>query len=163
MPLAQVYAKHARVENLAGERYEAQHVVGDRRRPVDGTPAGARARYVVPDEALGESVRERTVGEVIEAAQAAGAPVERRDGETAVEVVAGITTTLGGIAVDSRGRAADGLWVAGADAGGISTGGWSSALASALVFGRIAAEDALRRAVGTRRAGRPAAGATARP
>ena len=143
VPLAQVYAKHARVENLAGERYEAHTwseidvVQWTARQP------GARARYVVPDEALGESVRERTVGEVIEAAQAAGAPVERRDGETVVEVVAGITTTLGGIAVDSRGRAADGLWVAGADAGGISTGGWSSALASALVFGRIAAEDAL--------------------
>ncbi len=143
MPLAQVYAKHARVENLDGERYEAHTwseidvVQWTARQP------GARARYVVPDEALGESVRERTVGEVIEAAQAAGAPVERRDGETVVEVVAGITTTLGGIAVDSRGRAADGLWVAGADAGGISTGGWSSALASALVFGRIAAEDAL--------------------
>jgi fumarate reductase flavoprotein subunit len=143
VPLAQVYAKHARVENLDGERYEAHTwseidvVQWTARQP------GARARYVVRDEALGESVRERTVGEVIEAAQAAGAPVERRDGQTIVEVVAGITTTLGGIAVDSRGRAADGLWVAGADAGGISTGGWSSALASALVFGRIAAEDAL--------------------
>ena len=80
---------------------------------------------------------------MIEAARAAGAPVERRDGETAVEVVAGITTTLGGIAIDACGRAADGVWAAGADAGGISTGGWSSALASALVFGRRAAEDAL--------------------
>jgi len=143
VPLAQVYAKHARVENLDGERYEAHTwseidvVQWTARQP------GARARYVVRDEALGESVRERTVGEVIEAAQAAGAPVEHRDGQTVVEVVAGITTKLGGIAVDSRGRAADGLWVAGADAGGISTGGWSSALASALVFGRIAAEDAL--------------------
>jgi hypothetical protein len=28
--------------------------------------------------------------------------------------------------------------------GGISTGGWSSALASALVLGRVAAEDALK-------------------
>src|SRR4029079_13111313 len=145
VPLAQVYAKHARVENLDGERYEAHTwseidvVQWTARQP------GARARYVVRDEALGESVRERTVGEVIEAAQAAGAPVEHRDGQTVVEVVAGITTTLGGIAVDSRGRAADGLWVAGADAGGISTGGWSSALASALVFGKIAAEDALGR------------------
>jgi fumarate reductase flavoprotein subunit len=143
VPLAQVYARHARVENLDGERFEANTwseidvVQWTARQP------GARARYVVPDEALGESIRERTVGDVIGAAQAAGAPVVRRDGQTVVEVVAGITTTLGGIAVDSRGRAADGLWVAGADAGGISTGGWSSALASALVFGRIAAEDAL--------------------
>jgi succinate dehydrogenase/fumarate reductase flavoprotein subunit len=88
-------------------------------------------------------VRERTVAGVIEAARAAGAPVERRSGETVVEVVAGITTTLGGVMIDASARAAEGLWVAGADAGGISTGGWSSALAAALVFGRRAAEDAL--------------------
>ena len=144
VPLAQVYARHARVENLEGEVYEARTwseidvVQWTARQP------GARARYVVPDDALDEPVRERTVAEVIEAARAAGAPVERRDGETVVEVVAGITTTLGGIAIDPRGRAADGLWAAGADAGGISTGGWSSALASALVLGRIAAEDGLR-------------------
>jgi hypothetical protein len=144
VPLAQVYAKYARVENLDGEAYEARTwseidvVQWTARQP------RARARYAVSDEVLGERVRERTVGEVIEAARAAGAPVERRDGETAVEVVAGITTTLGGIAIDTRGRAADGVWVAGADTGGISTGGWSSALASALVFGRLAAEDALR-------------------
>jgi fumarate reductase flavoprotein subunit len=141
--LAPVYATHARVENLNGEVYEARTwseidvVQWTARQP------GARARYIVPDAALKEPVRERTVGEVIEAARAAGAPVERRDGESVVEVVAGITTTLGGIAIDSRGRAADGLWVAGADAGGISTGGWSSALASALVLGKIAAESAL--------------------
>ena len=143
VPLAQVYARHARVQNVDGEVYEARTwseidvVQWTARQP------GARARYIVPDQALGAPVRERTIGEIIEAARAAGAPVERRNGETVVEVVAGITTTLGGIAVDARGRAADGLWVAGADAGGISTGGWSSALASALVFGRIAAEDAL--------------------
>ena len=143
VPLAQVYARHARVENLDGEPYEARSwseidvVQWTARQP------GARARYVVPNEALGELVHERTVADVIEAARAAGAPVSRREGETVVEVVAGITTTLGGVAIDERGRAAHGLWAAGADAGGISTGGWSSALASALVFGRIAAEDAL--------------------
>jgi len=144
VPLAQVYGRHARIENLHGDVYEARTwseidvVQWTARQP------RARARYAVPDGALGESVRERTVGEVIEAARAAGAPVERRDGETVVEVIAGITTTLGGIAIDPYGRAADGVWAAGADAGGISTGGWSSALASALVFGRLAAEDALR-------------------
>jgi fumarate reductase flavoprotein subunit len=141
--LAQVYARHALVENAVGERFEARHwadldvVQWTARQP------GARARYVVPDEALGERVRERTVGEVIEAARQAGAAVERRDGMSRVEVRAAITTTLGGIRVDKRGRAAAGLWAAGADAGGISTGGWSSGLASALVLGRTAAEDAL--------------------
>ena len=127
--LAQVYARVAKVENMHGERYEPRTwseidvVQWTARQP------GARARYLVPDEALGEPVRERTVGEVIEAARRAGAPVERRDGSIAVEVVAGITTTLGGIKVDARARAADGLYAAGADAGGISTGGWASALA----------------------------------
>ncbi|MGH3036760.1 MAG: FAD-dependent oxidoreductase [Gaiellaceae bacterium] len=143
VPLAQVYARHATVENARGERYQAQTwsevdvVQWTARQP------GARAWYVVPDAALGEPVRERTVAEVIAAAEAAGAPVERPDGATRVEVVAGITSTLGGIRVDARARAADGLWAAGADVGGIATGGWASALASALVLGRVAAEDAV--------------------
>jgi fumarate reductase flavoprotein subunit len=143
VPLAQVYARHAVVENLHGERYEARTwseidvVQWTARQP------GARARYAVPDDALGEPMQERTVAEMIEAAREAGAPVERRNGVTVVEVVAGITTTLGGLRIDEHGRVADGLFAAGADAGGISTGGWSSALASALVFGRLAAEEAL--------------------
>ncbi len=80
VPLAQVYAKHARVESLAGEVYEPRTwseidvVQWTARQP------GARARYVVPDEALAESVRDRTVGEVIEIARAAGAPVESLEG-----------------------------------------------------------------------------------
>ena len=36
-----------------------------------------------------------------------------------------------------------GVWAAGADAGGIATGGYASGLAGALVTGRIAAEAAL--------------------
>jgi succinate dehydrogenase/fumarate reductase flavoprotein subunit len=143
VPLAQVYARHARVENLDGETYEPRTWSEIDVAQWTARQPGARARYVVPDEALDETVRERTVGEVIDAARMAGAPVDRRDGETVVEVVAAITTTLGGIAVDDRGRAADGVWAAGADAGGISLGGWTSALASALVFGLRAAEDAL--------------------
>ena len=141
--LAQVYARHATVENVRGERFEPRHwadldvVQWTARQP------GASAWYVVPDAALAERVRERTVGEIVEAAREAGAPVERLDGASRIEVVAGITTTLGGIRTDERGRAAAGLWVAGADAGGVSTGGWSSALAAALVLGRAAAEDAL--------------------
>jgi succinate dehydrogenase/fumarate reductase flavoprotein subunit len=144
VPLAQVYAKHARVESFAGETYqphawsEIDVVQWTARQP------GARARYVVPDHALDEPVRELTVLDLVEAARRAGAPVERRDGETVVEVVAAITTTLGGIEVDERAQAADGLFAAGADVGGISTGGWSSALASALVLGKLAAESALR-------------------
>jgi succinate dehydrogenase/fumarate reductase flavoprotein subunit len=141
--LAQVYAKHARVENLRGETYEPRSwsdidVVQWTARQPD-----ARARYIVPDEALREPVRDRTIGDLIENARRAGARVERLDGSTAVEVVAGITTTLGGLRVDTSARAAEGVYAAGADVGGISTGGWSSALAAALVFGKRAAENAV--------------------
>jgi succinate dehydrogenase/fumarate reductase flavoprotein subunit len=62
---------------------------------------------------------------------------------TVVEVVAGITSTLGGLRIDEHGRAAEGVFACGADAGGISTGGYASGLAAALVFGRLAAEAAL--------------------
>ena len=88
-------------------------------------------------------MRERTVGELVEAARAAGADVERLDGAVRVPVAAAITATLGGIRVDERARAAEGLWAAGADVGGVSTGGWSSALAAASCWGRVAAEDAV--------------------
>jgi fumarate reductase flavoprotein subunit len=143
--LAQVYARHATVESLEGERYEPRTWSEIDVVQWTALQPGARARYLVPDEALDRPVRERTVRDVIAAAERAGAPVERRDGLTVVEVVAGITTTLGGVRIDRRARAAeDGLYAAGADAGGISTGGWSSALASALVFGKVAAEEALR-------------------
>ena len=143
VPLTQLYARHAEVRNARGERYVARTwseidvVQWTARQP------GARAWYTVSDEKLGERVRDRTVGEMIEAARAAGAPVERRDGATSVEVVAGITTTLGGVRIDERARAAPGLFACGGDAGGVSTGGYSSGLAAALVFGRIAAEEAV--------------------
>jgi len=57
------------------------------------------------------------------------------------ETVAGITSTLGGLAIDERAQAAPGIFAAGDDAGGIATGGYASGLAGALVFGRIAAES----------------------
>jgi fumarate reductase flavoprotein subunit len=141
--LAQLYARHATVENERGERFEPRAwseidvVQWTARQP------RARAFYLVSDAALGERVRERTVAEMIDAAERVGGPVERRDGRVRVEVVASITTTLGGLAIDGSARAADGVFAAGADAGGISTGGYSSGLAAALVFGRIAAESAL--------------------
>jgi len=56
-----------------------------------------------------------------------------------------VTQTLGGLRIDPQARVqgADDLYAAGADVGGIATGGYSSGLAAALVFGRIAAETAL--------------------
>ncbi|HEX4759524.1 MAG TPA: FAD-dependent oxidoreductase [Thermoleophilaceae bacterium] len=143
VPLAQLYARHADVQDAKGEHFrtrawsEIDVVQWTAQRP------GARARYLVPDEALTVRVRERTVADMIEAARGAGAAVSRGDGVTCVEVVAAITTTLGGLRIDESARVADGVFAAGTDAGGISTGGYSSGLAAALVFGRIAAEAAL--------------------
>ena len=103
----------------------------------------ARAWFSVPVDRLGERVRERTVEEMIDSAEAAGAPVRRDQEHVTVETVAGVTTTLGGLAIDEHARAATGVFACGADAGGIATGGYASGLAAALVFGRIAARAAL--------------------
>jgi fumarate reductase flavoprotein subunit len=141
--LAQLYAAHATVRNADGDVCtpatwsEIDVVQWTARQP------GARAWYEVPDENLDRRVRERTVGEMIETARRAGAPVERRGASTVVEVVAGITTTLGGLRVDPHAVAAPGVFACGADVGGIATGGYASGLAAALVLGRIAARSAL--------------------
>ena len=141
--LSQLYARHARVTNERGESYEtatwseidvAQWQLRQPR---------ARAWFSVPVDRLGERVRERTVAEMIDSAEAAGAPVRRDQEHVTVETVAGVTTTLGGLAIDEHARAAPGVFACGADAGGIATGGYASGLAAALVFGRIAARAAL--------------------
>jgi fumarate reductase flavoprotein subunit len=143
VPLAQLYAHHATVTNAEGEVFrtrswsEIDVVQWTARQP------GARAWYAVSAPALAQRVRDRTVGEMVEAAERAGAPVERRDGEVVVEVAAAITTTLGGLRVDDRAQAAPGVFACGTDVGGIATGGYASGLAAALVFGRIAADSAL--------------------
>jgi fumarate reductase flavoprotein subunit len=80
---------------------------------------------------------------MIEAAVVADAPVQREPGAVVVETLAGITSTLGGLRIDSRCRVAPGVFAAGDDAGGIATGGYASGLAAALVLGRVAAEAAL--------------------
>ena len=103
----------------------------------------ARAWFTVPRERLGERVRDRTVAEMVDAAEAAGAPVRRAEDDVTVETVAGVTTTLGGLAIDEHAGVAPGVFASGADAGGIATGGYASGLAAALVFGRIAARAAL--------------------
>jgi succinate dehydrogenase/fumarate reductase flavoprotein subunit len=141
---AQLYARRATVTDEAGERYEARTwseidvVQWLARRP------GARGWLVVAPEALAERTPYGSVAEQVAKAEAAGAEVRRGGtGTVSVHVAAAVTTTLGGLATDDRGRAAEGVWAAGADAGGISTGGYASGLAGALVMGRIAAEAAL--------------------
>lgn len=141
--LSQLYARHATVANERGETYatrtwsETDVAQWQLRQP------RARAWFTVRADRLGERVRERTVGEMVEAAEAAGAPVRRTGEDVTVETVAGVTTTLGGLAIDEHGRAAPAVFACGADAGGIATGGYASGLAAALVFGRIAARAAL--------------------
>jgi fumarate reductase flavoprotein subunit len=141
--LAQLYARHATVTNVRRERHaaatwsEIDVVQWTARQP------GARAFYRVEPAALSARVRERTVADMVAAAERAGAPVQRDGDAVTVEVRAAMTTTLGGLRIDASARTAPGVWAAGADAGGIATGGYASGLASALVFGRIAAASAL--------------------
>ncbi len=141
--LSQLYATHAEVTNERGERHvTATWSEVDTAQWMARQPR-ARAWFRVAEPALGERVRERSVGEMVEAAAAAGAPVRREDGHVTVETVAGVTTTLGGLAIDAGACAAPGVFACGADAGGLATGGYASGLAAALVFGRIAARAAL--------------------
>ena len=70
----------------------------------------------------------------------------------AVEVAPTITHTIGGLAVDvgcrvlgeQDGLPIHGLYAAGVEVGGVSAGGYTSGLASALVFGEVAADSAVR-------------------
>jgi fumarate reductase flavoprotein subunit len=141
--LSQLYAAHAEVTNDRGELHrtatwsEIDVAQWMARQP------HARAWFRVPHPALGERVGGRTVGEMVEAATAAGAPVRREAEHVSVQTVAGVTTTLGGLAIDVDARVAPGVFACGADAGGVATGGYASGLAAALVFGRIAARTAL--------------------
>jgi fumarate reductase flavoprotein subunit len=141
--LSQLYARHAEVTNERGERYAtATWSEIDTAQWMARQPR-ARAWFRVRRAALSETVRDRTVGEMVDAAEEAGAPVRREAEHVTVETVAGITTTLGGLKIDTAARAAPGVFACGADAGGIATGGYASGLATALVFGRIAARAAL--------------------
>jgi succinate dehydrogenase/fumarate reductase flavoprotein subunit len=141
--LSQLYAKHATVTNERGERYETRMWSETDVAQWQLRQPRARAWFTVPRERLGERVRDRTVAEMVDAAEAAGAPVRRAEDDVTVETVAGVTTTLGGLAIDEHALVAPGVFACGADAGGIATGGYASGLAAALVFGRIAARAAL--------------------
>jgi succinate dehydrogenase/fumarate reductase flavoprotein subunit len=147
VPLAQLYGSRARVVNELGEPF------------FDGPPAwsendlvqaiarqpGGRAWFEVEPEVLADP----DVARRVEGARRAGGTVLDRDGRVAVHVAAAVTHTIGGLRIDERARVLDAqatpvpdLYAAGADVGGISTGGYASGLAAALVFGRIAAEEA---------------------
>jgi succinate dehydrogenase/fumarate reductase flavoprotein subunit len=172
--LAQLYARHAAIIDEAGDEIpfddtdwsETRLVQEIARRP------NARAWFLVDANGLRQRVRERTVADMIEAAERAGGAVHRGDTFAhlnlafglnvpdspklmeppfvAVHVQGSITHTIGGLRIDERARVLDeegvavpGLYAAGVDAGGWSTGGYASGLAAALVLGRIAVETAV--------------------
>lgn len=149
---AQLYARHAvAIENASGWPYPGE-VDWSELRVVQwiARQPGARAWFVVPDSALSAPGRYGTVAESIERARRLGARVEQHDQGVAVEVVAAITQTLGGLRVDPDGRVmrgdgspVDQLFAAGGDVGGVATGGYMSNMAAALVIGKRAAEAAL--------------------
>jgi fumarate reductase flavoprotein subunit len=150
--LTQLYGRYATVTSRDGaERYAEEPAWSetDLVQEIARWPGGV-AWYTVEREVLDERVRDRTVREMIEAAREAGAQVREEDGRISVLVRAAVTHTIGGLRIDERARVLDergvpldGLFAAGVDAGGWSTGGYASGLSAALVFGRIAAESAL--------------------
>jgi succinate dehydrogenase/fumarate reductase flavoprotein subunit len=148
---SQLFARHARIFDEDGvEFFQADDVSWSETNVVQATAhrRDAKAYYLLDAAALAQRVRERTVADIVAAettvpldelpfAPPAGVVV-------AVRVVASITHTMGGLRIDERARVVgvDGLWAAGVDAGGVSTGGYASGLAQALVLGLVAAEDA---------------------
>jgi fumarate reductase flavoprotein subunit len=141
VPAAQLYAARARIVNERGEEFLTEPVDWSETRVAQATARqpGGVAWYEI-DSATLDDVSDR-----VEYARRLGAAVEPRGDGVAVRVRASITHTIGGLRVDERAQVvgADDLWAAGADAGGISTGGYASGLASALVLGLTAAEDAV--------------------
>jgi succinate dehydrogenase/fumarate reductase flavoprotein subunit len=156
---SQLYGRFARIFDEDGvEFFRREDVSWSETNVVQETARrpGAKAYYLLDEEALRRTVRERTVADMVEAAPPearvplADLPFEPPAGAVAaVRVVASITHTVGGLRVDERARVlredgseVEGLWAAGVDAGGVATGGYASGLAQALVLGLAAAEDA---------------------
>src|SRR5437764_1836592 len=86
VPLAQLYARHATVRNRDGDTFETHTWSENDVVQWTARQPGARAWYAVSKDALRERVRERSVEQMVSAAEAAGAPVERRGGVVEVEV-----------------------------------------------------------------------------
>src|SRR6478672_8578715 len=134
---SQLYGRFARRVNDRGEEFfpgEVSWSENDLAQAIAAQPGG-RAWYELDPAALARP-------EVAERIPFAHETEPLPDGGLRVRVYAAVTHTYGGVRVDERARAADGVWVAGVDAGGISNGGYASGLAQALVLGLVAAEDA---------------------
>lgn len=152
---SQLYAQYALVVDQQGREFLQGPISWSEEDVAQATARqpGGRAWYLLTQKALRQKVHERTVAEMVAAANPV--PAEQLPFAVPHSVVLGVpvraavTSTIGGLRIDERARVldeqgepVDGLLAAGVEAGGISTGGWSSGLAAALVFGRIAAETA---------------------
>ena len=166
--LAQLYADRALVVNDRGEEFAPDPIAWHQSDVAQAMARQPRARawYVVDDgvdldvlsldEAKATVYQRDDLDELAPWMKIAGIPRSPLLADppfSAIRVAAGITHTIGGLRIDERARVLDkdgqplaDLLAAGADAGGIATGGYASGLAAALVFGRIAAETALERA-----------------
>jgi succinate dehydrogenase/fumarate reductase flavoprotein subunit len=158
---AQLYARHALV--LDDEGRELGEPAWHESDLVQRFPGG-RAWYVLDARALEESVRERTVAELVEAARAAGGDVRPAEElpfvlpessrlveppVVAVRVYAAVTHTTGGLRIDERARVLDeagrpiaGLYACGNDMLSVMDGAYPGpgiTLGPALTFGYIAA------------------------
>ena len=150
---SQLYARFARIFDADGiEFFHPEEVSWSETNVVQATARrpGARAFYLLDADGLEQRVRDRSVAELVESAPAeARVPVAELpfaappETVAAVRVIASITHTIGGVQIDEHARVvgADGLWAAGVDTGGTSTGGYASGLAQSLVQGLVAAED----------------------
>ena len=111
-----------------------------------GVPRAAVLRTL---EGYNAAVADGRAGELSPPRSQPAAPV-RVPPFVAVEVAPAITHTIGGLAVDAGCRVLfrtdgplPGLYAAGVEVGGVSVGGYTSGLASALVFAGVAAESAV--------------------
>jgi fumarate reductase flavoprotein subunit len=147
---AQLYGHLARVFDESGEEIAVEDDDWSENGLVQEIARrGGRAWFVVEPSNLERETPYGTVAEVVERARSVGGAVEDRDdGSLAVHVVAAVTHTIGGLVIDERARVLgqagtpiEGLYAAGVDAGGWSTGGYASGLAAALVFALAAAEE----------------------
>jgi fumarate reductase flavoprotein subunit len=133
---SQLYGRFARRVNDDGEEFfpeEPSWSENDLAQAIARQPAG-RAWYELDREALARP-------EVAEKLPYAQETEPLPDGGLRVRVYAAVTHTFGGVRIDAEARAAEGVWVAGVDAGGVANGGYASGLAQALVLGLVAAES----------------------
>jgi succinate dehydrogenase/fumarate reductase flavoprotein subunit len=134
---AQLYGRFARRVNEQGEEFfpgEVSWSETDLAQAIAAQPGG-RAWYELDAAQL---ERPEVAARLPYARETEPVP----GGGLRVRVYAAVTHTYGGLEVDARARAADGIWAAGVDVGGLSNGGYASGLAQALVLGLAAAEDA---------------------